>query len=164
MINHEMSASSRDLFLVHFPYFEKMQVGIAIFMLSVFLCILSYHLLNGWTSLYKTRYVYHDTWARLNRVLHKSLPSVCLSTWASHIVARQRFTAATNIHATIKLLDSSFSMQSVSYQGRYAIISSPNFLSSISSHRTQEIHENSVSTTECSVLKQQRQHQRRERP
>jgi hypothetical protein len=49
------------------------------------------------------------------------------------IVARQRLgrniTAVTNTHATIEeLLDSSFSMWPVSYQGKYKINSSQNFL------------------------------------
>jgi hypothetical protein len=39
----------------------------------------SYQLLNGWTNLYETWYVYHGTWVHLNGVLHKSLPSVCVS-------------------------------------------------------------------------------------
>jgi hypothetical protein len=51
--------------------------------------------------------------------------------WAGH-VARQwpggNVTAVTNTHATIEeLLDASFSMWPVSYQGKYAIISSQNF-------------------------------------
>jgi hypothetical protein len=55
--------------------------------------------------------------------------SVCVSP----IVARQRLgkhvTAATNTHATIEeMLDASFSIRSVSYQGKYAISSSQNFL------------------------------------
>jgi hypothetical protein len=49
------------------------------------------------------------------------------------IVARQRLarnvTAVMNTHATIpELLDASFSMWPVSYQGKYAISSSQNFL------------------------------------
>jgi hypothetical protein len=49
------------------------------------------------------------------------------------IVARQQLginvTAATNTHATIEeLLDQSFSMWPVSYEGKYAISSSHNFL------------------------------------
>jgi hypothetical protein len=49
------------------------------------------------------------------------------------IVARQRLgryvTAVTNTHATIEeLLDTYFSMRSVSYQGKWAISSSQNFL------------------------------------
>jgi hypothetical protein len=49
------------------------------------------------------------------------------------IVARQRLSrkvsVVTNTHATIEiLLDASFSMWSVSYQGKYAINSSQNFL------------------------------------
>jgi hypothetical protein len=35
--------------------------------------------LNAWTNLYETWYVCHGTWAHLNGVLHKSLPSVCMS-------------------------------------------------------------------------------------
>jgi hypothetical protein len=34
-----------------------------------------------WTpevSLYETWYIYHDTWAYLNGLLHKSLPLMCL--------------------------------------------------------------------------------------
>jgi hypothetical protein len=77
--------------------------------------------------------------------IEKSLPSVCMSVCVSPIVARQRFgknplivdrqrlgrnvTAVTNTHATIEeLLDASFSMWPVSYQGKYAISSSQNFL------------------------------------
>jgi hypothetical protein len=47
------------------------------------LCTLPYQRLNGLINLYETVYVYHGTWAHLNGVLHKSLPSVCA------IVARQ---------------------------------------------------------------------------
>jgi hypothetical protein len=36
-------------------------------------------LLNAWTNLYETWYVYHGNWAHLNGVLHKSHPSVCVS-------------------------------------------------------------------------------------
>jgi hypothetical protein len=49
-----------------------------------------YQLQNGWTKLYATRYVYHGTWAHLNGVLHKSLPSVCVCVCIPPIVARQR--------------------------------------------------------------------------
>jgi hypothetical protein len=57
---------------------------------------------------------------------------VCLYVYLP-IVARQRFgknvTAVTNTHATIEeLLDASFSMWPVSYQGMSAISSSHNFL------------------------------------
>jgi hypothetical protein len=79
--------------------------------------------------------VYHGTWAHLNVLIKKSLPSVCVSVCVSlaTIVARQRLsrnvTAVTNAHATIEeLLDTSFSMRSVSYQGKWAISSSENFL------------------------------------
>jgi hypothetical protein len=68
-------------------------------------------------------HVYHGTCAHLNGVLHKSShQSVCLYVYPP-IVARQRLgknvTAAINTHATIEeLLDTSFSMRSVSYQGK----------------------------------------------
>jgi hypothetical protein len=42
-----------------------------------------YQLLNAWTNLYETSYVYKDIWAHLNDVLHKSLPSVCVSVCVS---------------------------------------------------------------------------------
>jgi hypothetical protein len=63
---------------------------------------------------------YHGTWAHLNGVLNKSLPSIWVSVCVSCTVARQRLgknvTVATNTHATIELLDASFSVRSVSYQ------------------------------------------------
>jgi hypothetical protein len=52
--------------------------------LSVSLCSgvpPSFLLSNAWTNLYETRYVYHGTWAHPNGVLHKSLPSVCVSVY-----------------------------------------------------------------------------------
>jgi hypothetical protein len=65
-----------------------------------------YQLLNGWTSLYEIYYAYYGTWAHLNGVLHKSLPSVSMYIYI--IVARQRLgknvTSATNIHATRSFL------------------------------------------------------------
>jgi hypothetical protein len=65
--------------------------------------------LNAWTNLYEIWYVYHGTWAHLNGVLHKSLPSVCLYVYRV-IVAWQQLgqnaTGATNTTATIEeLLD-----------------------------------------------------------
>jgi hypothetical protein len=72
--------------------------------------------LNAVTNLYKTWYVYRGTWVHLNGVLHKSLPSVCVSVCVSYLLllnkgsvkgivaflARQRFgkhiPAATNTH------------------------------------------------------------------
>jgi hypothetical protein len=44
-----------------------------------------YQLLNGWTSLYETWYVYHGAWTHLSGVLHKSFLSICVC-----IVTRQR--------------------------------------------------------------------------
>jgi hypothetical protein len=52
-------------------------------MLCVCLCITAYQLLNVWTNLYETWYLYNDNWAHLNGVLHKSLPSVCVSVCVS---------------------------------------------------------------------------------
>jgi hypothetical protein len=40
-------------------------------------------LLNAWTNLYETWHVYHGNWAHLGGVLHKSLPSVCVSVCVS---------------------------------------------------------------------------------
>jgi hypothetical protein len=37
-----------------------------------------YRLLNVWTNLYETMYVYHGTRAHLSSVIDKSLPSVCV--------------------------------------------------------------------------------------
>jgi hypothetical protein len=64
--------------------------------------------------------VNHATRADLNDVLHKYHPtSLCLYVYPA-TVARQRrgkkVTAATNTHATIELLDPSFSVRFVSYQ------------------------------------------------
>jgi hypothetical protein len=51
-----------------------------------------YQVLNAWTSLDETWYVYHDgNWAHLNGVLCKSLPSVFVSVYVSPSnFARQR--------------------------------------------------------------------------
>jgi hypothetical protein len=96
-------------------------------------CVSPYRLLNAWTNLYETWYVWHGTWAHLNCVLHKSLPLVCvcvcrciplslLGNGSVRALPRQR------IHATIEeLLDASFSMKSVQYR-MYAISSSQKFL------------------------------------
>jgi hypothetical protein len=40
---------------------------------------LPYQILNAWTNLYETWHVHHGTWAHLNVVLHKFLPSVSVS-------------------------------------------------------------------------------------
>jgi hypothetical protein len=39
---------------------------------------LPHQLLNAWTNLCETWYVYHCTWAHLKGLLHKSVPSVCV--------------------------------------------------------------------------------------
>jgi hypothetical protein len=112
-------------FLAYFPYFEKIKVSlwdhhavcVSVICVSVYL---PHQLLNVSTNLYETWSVYHDNWAHLNGVLHKSFPSVCVCMCPT-IVARQGLsksvTAAMNTHATIeKLLEVSFSVRSVSYQ------------------------------------------------
>jgi hypothetical protein len=43
------------------------------------LWMLPYELLNAWNNLYETWYAYHGTWAHLNGILYKSLPSVWVS-------------------------------------------------------------------------------------
>jgi hypothetical protein len=61
------------------PLFKKEQ-AYEIALLSVCLHVYSpYQILNAWTSLYVTWHAYHDTWAHLNGVLRKSLPSLCVS-------------------------------------------------------------------------------------
>jgi hypothetical protein len=79
----------------------------------MWLVYLPYQLLNAWTSLYETWFVYHGTLAHLNQ-------SVCLYVYL-HTVARQQLgknvVATMNTQTTIEeFLDVSFSMQTVSYQ------------------------------------------------
>jgi hypothetical protein len=76
--------------------------------------------LSARSSLHETCHVCHVTWAHLNGVVHKSLPSVCVTLCISPIVARQRLVknvnAETNTHARIEeFLDAFFSMWPVSY-------------------------------------------------
>jgi hypothetical protein len=82
--------------------------------------------LNSWTSLYEIWYVYHGTWAYLNDVLHKSLPSVCVSVCVSPLSFLGNCLVNTfpqhRIPTTIEeLLDSSFSTWSMSYQRRVCV-------------------------------------------
>jgi hypothetical protein len=63
----------RSLFWLVLAYFSK--AGLCVCM-SVY--SLPPELLNAWTDLYETWYVYRGTWAHLNSILHKSLPSVCV--------------------------------------------------------------------------------------
>jgi hypothetical protein len=51
---------------------------------SLRVCVSPISILNAWTRLHETWYVYHDTWVHLNGVLHKSLTSVCLYAYHSH--------------------------------------------------------------------------------
>jgi hypothetical protein len=48
----------------------------------------THQLLNASINLYETWCVCHGNWFRLNGVLHKSLPSICVSVCVSPIVAR----------------------------------------------------------------------------
>jgi hypothetical protein len=48
-------------------------------MLSPCMCIPPCQLLNASTNLYETWYVYHGNWANRIGVLHRPLPSVCVS-------------------------------------------------------------------------------------
>jgi hypothetical protein len=79
-------------------------------------------LLNAWTNRYETLYVYHGTWAHLNSVVHKSLPSVCVSVCVSLFSSLANCSVNTfprqQIHATMGLLDASFSVRLLSYQRR----------------------------------------------
>jgi hypothetical protein len=80
-----------------------------------------YQILNAWTNLYETWYVYHGTWAHFNGVLHKSLQSVCVSICVSpyrcHVTAGQtRSHGNEYTQRWEELLDASFSIQSVSYR------------------------------------------------
>jgi hypothetical protein len=84
-------------------------------------CVSHHQLFNGWTILYETWYVYHDTRANLNDVLHKSLPSVCMSLCASpyhcYATARWKISRSKNTHATMEeLFGASFSIRFVSYE------------------------------------------------
>jgi hypothetical protein len=64
-----------------------------------------YLLLNSWTSLYETWYIYHGIWVQINVVLHNSVLLICVCVRVSPIVARQRLgksvTMTTNTHVTI---------------------------------------------------------------
>jgi hypothetical protein len=88
------------IFLAYFLYFDK--IGLCDHPAA---CVSVYPPINFWMP--DTWYVYHDTWAHLNGVLHKSLPSVCVSVCVPLIIARQRLdknvTAATTTHVTKKI-------------------------------------------------------------
>jgi hypothetical protein len=64
--------------LVHFLYFEKEKKSrLMISPCCLSACILL-SLLDGWSKLYETWYVYHNTRAYLKGMRHKSLPSISL--------------------------------------------------------------------------------------
>jgi hypothetical protein len=68
-------------FLVYFPYFEKIKIGLWYHhVLCVHVCLWippPQQLFNAWTSLYETWNAYHGTWAYLNGVL-PSQQSLCV--------------------------------------------------------------------------------------
>jgi hypothetical protein len=70
-------------FLVYFPYFKKIKVCLCDLRVSL---NPTYLHLNVWTNLYETWYVYNGHWAHLNGVLHKSLPSVCITLLGNDLV------------------------------------------------------------------------------
>jgi hypothetical protein len=114
-----LKSRSLRLVSIFFLLWRKRKYAYEIPMLSVYPWIPPYLLLNAWTYLYETWYAYHGTQAHFNGVLmNPSHKSVCLCMCLS-LLARQlldnNVTDATNRHATIKLLEASFSMQSVSY-------------------------------------------------
>jgi hypothetical protein len=53
---------------------------------SLCVCLSSYKLLNAWTNIYETWYVYHENCTHLNGVFHKSFPSVCVSVFLSPLL------------------------------------------------------------------------------
>jgi hypothetical protein len=77
-------------FLAYFPYFEKMKVGLWYHHAVCVSVNPPCQLLNAWTNLYETWYIYHGTWAHLNGILHKSLPSICVCMCIPPTVARWR--------------------------------------------------------------------------
>jgi hypothetical protein len=105
--------------------FKKIKLGLWDHICYLCLCKLSSPLAFEWLNqFYETWYVYHGTWAHLSGVLHKSLPSVCVSICIFAIpllgigcvntFSRQR------IHATVEeLLFTSFSTRSFLRQRRF---------------------------------------------
>jgi hypothetical protein len=93
------------------------KVRFVITMLSVCLCI---PLISYWMA-EPVFMMSSGTWAHLDCVLHKSLPiSLCVYVCIPLRLSKN-VTAATNIHATVEeLLDASFSVRSMSYQGKFS--------------------------------------------
>jgi hypothetical protein len=110
-----------NLFLAYFSYSGNIYIYICRLMWSpCCLWVPTYKLLNAWTSLYETGYVYQGTWAHLNGLLHPPI-SLCFCMCIPPVVARQGLgkivSAAANTRGTIEeLLSMSFSMRSVLYQ------------------------------------------------
>jgi hypothetical protein len=95
-----------------------------------------YQFLSAWTNIYETCYVYNGNWVPLNGVLHKSLPSVCVSACVSTLSLLTTARLSVSLHsvlgnssvntiprqwihdATEEFFDASFSMRSVPYQTR----------------------------------------------
>jgi hypothetical protein len=62
--------------------------------------------------------VYHATWAHLNGILRKSLPSVCVSPYCFQAMALQNVAMATNTHAAI---EETLDKQVISYSQNFLI-------------------------------------------
>jgi hypothetical protein len=89
------------------------------------LCVCASPLINSeWlNNLYETWYAFHGTWVNLNGVLHKSLPSVCLSvlTYPLSLLGNgsvKRFRVTKYTHNKGELLEVSFSKRSLSYRSK----------------------------------------------
>jgi hypothetical protein len=78
-------------------------------------CVSPSQLLIAWASLYETWYVHHDTWAHLNGVLHKSLPSVCVSLCVSLLSLLGNCSVRSSCRNE-ELLEAPFSIRSVLYE------------------------------------------------
>jgi hypothetical protein len=68
--------------LAYFHYFEKIKVGLWDHhpaCVCVFVYPPPHQILEGSTNRYLTWYVYHGTYAHLDGVFHKSLPSICVT-------------------------------------------------------------------------------------
>jgi hypothetical protein len=66
--DHFRALWDRNVLLAYFSYFEKLKQGYA---------ITTCKLLNAWTNLYETWYVYHGTWSPSEWLTY--FPSVCVS-------------------------------------------------------------------------------------
>jgi hypothetical protein len=68
----------QTIIIIILSLFKKIKVG---FWDHHAVCVRAFQFFNAWTNPCEFWYVYHGTWGLLNRVglIHKSLPSVCVS-------------------------------------------------------------------------------------